>query len=398
MKRSQITRHIIAGLFIAAISFAWCVWTEGKIPRVVKHTGGGESLQKRWDWASTEGSAVQQSGGFWIGYSVTKWMSENQYYGDNCVYHRSGGITIEQLVGDGLDIHSNKVDEEDELRKVTLRALRNLGDTEAVKEYEENDYEDEYTERELAILAYYDTGRDKTYLEDVKIRRMDQRLKSGGDVLYWLGHSKNDESVQLMWNIFQGERASSLRERLVMAIGVHDAPGLVVPVLNKIVSGDFKGDVKEDAIFWMGQQEGNESLNVLEDILNKERDPELREKTVFALYCHESDGAIGVLSETAKSDRSTKVRKEAIFWLGQMAARKTLDVLSDIVVDSDETELQEHAVFAISQHSDDEAVPTLIHIAKTHHNPKVRKKAIFWLGQTEDDRALDFFVELLRDD
>lgn len=398
MKRSYITRHIIAGMLIAVISFAWCVWTEGKIPRVVKHTGAGESLGERWDWALNEGKAAQNYKGFWVGYSVTKWMSVNEYYGDNCIYHRDSGVTIEKLVDGGMVIRTEETDE-DELRKVTLMALQSLGDEEAAEELDEGDYDEKgYAEKELAILALYENEGGKLRIEDVKIRRIDQRFEPQGDVLYWLGHAEDGESVDLLWNVFSNVDATNLRKRLVMAIGIHDAPRHVVPVLEKIAVDNYRLKVRENAIFWLGQQEGEESVSVLEGILEDERDSELRDKAIFALYCHGSDRAITLLSGAARNDRSTKVKKEAVFWLGQMAAKKTLDVLSDIAVDAEETEVQEHAVFAISQHSDDEAVPTLIRIARTHYNPEVRKKAIFWLGQTEDDRALDFFVELLRED
>ena len=114
---------------------------------------------------------------------------------------------------------------------------------------------------------------------------------------------------------------------MVTAMGVHDTPEYVVPVLEKIACGDYHGKVRENAIFWLGQQEGKESLTVLKGLLRDERDTKTRGKVIFSLYCHGGDEAISMLADAARGDRNTKVRKEAIFWLGQMAATKTLDIL-----------------------------------------------------------------------
>ncbi|UCE19428.1 MAG: HEAT repeat domain-containing protein [Gemmatimonadota bacterium] len=399
MKQSNHIRQIVAGILIAAACFGWYVLTEGKIPQVVRYDGGDEPLVEKWKWALNEGKSVQDHDAFWIGYSVTKWMSPHEFYGDDCIYRRGGGRTIQQLISGDTIIRLEETDEGDDLRRITLGALKNLGDDEAAEKLQREYHDDEdRAERDLAILAYYETTKNTPRLEDVKIRRMDRRYEPEGDVLYWLGHTEDGESIDLLWDLFHEADRLKLQKHIATAIGVHDAPKEVVPLLEKIACGDYREKLRENAIFWLGQQKGEESLRVLKRLLRDERDFELREKVIFSIYCYGGEEAISILSDAARGDRSTKVRKEAVFWLGQLAAAKTLDILSDIAIDSEETEIQEHAVFAISQHSDDEAVPTLIKIAKTHRNPEVRKKAIFWLGQTEDERALDFFVELLKGD
>jgi HEAT repeat protein len=399
MRQFHRIRYIIAGILIAVASCGWYVWTEGKSPKVVRYDGGDNPLGAKWNWALKEGSSTQGRDTFWIGYSVTKWMSGHDFYGDDCIYHRAGGRTIQQLVSGDMIIRFEESDDGGDLRRITLGALKNLGDDEAAQKLQSEYYDDEgHAERELAILALYEMTNDTPRLKDVKIRRMEQRYEPEGEVLYWFGHIEDGESVDLLWDVLHEADGEKLQRHIVTAIGVHDAPNEVVPILEKVARGDYRDKVRESAIFWLSQQEGKESLRILEGLLREESDSKLRENAIFSIYCHGGDEAISLLSDAARGDRSTKVRKEALFWLGQMAAAKTLDILSDIVIDSEETEIQEHAVFAISQHSDDEAVPTLIKIAKTHRNPEVRKKAIFWLGQTEDERALDFFVELLKDD
>jgi HEAT repeat protein len=262
---------------------------------------------------------------------------------------------------------------------------------------EDNGDVEGYAERELAILTWIESNGSGVHCQDLKMRRMDQYLDLRRNTLYWLRHAEDEESIDLLLNMFQSPMASGIAPDIVMVIGIHDTPGKVVPVLDDFACGPYSSDIRENAIFWLGQQKTENALESLGKVLDREPVTDLRKKVVFALYCHGSDGAVTKLNKTARDDQNQDVRKEAIFWLGQMATVKTLDVLSDIAIDAKETEIQEQAVFAISQHADSEAVPLLIRIARAHRNPEVRKKAIFWLGQTGDDRALEFFVELLRD-
>jgi hypothetical protein len=95
--------------------------------------------------------------------------------------------------------------------------------------------------------------------------------------------------------------------------------------------------------------------------------------------------------------RHNGVREQAIFWLGQEAGEKVVQELGEIVTDDDEDlEIREHAIFALSQRPDDESVPALIRVATTNDHPELRKNALFWLAQHDDERVLDLFEEILQ--
>ncbi len=95
--------------------------------------------------------------------------------------------------------------------------------------------------------------------------------------------------------------------------------------------------------------------------------------------------------------RPEDVREQAVFWVGQQAADAAIDGRDDLIAgEDDDIEVRKAAVFAISQRSRQEAVPVLMEVAETSRFVKVRRSAVFWLGQTGDSRALDFFERILR--
>lgn len=103
-----------------------------------------------------------------------------------------------------------------------------------------------------------------------------------------------------------------------------------------------------------------------------------------------------LLTLAKDTDRPREVRESALFWVGQAAGDAVTAGLQEIVDDpSGDREVRKSAIFSLSQRPKDESVPALIRIARTHKDPELRRTAVFWLGQSNDPRAIGFFEEVL---
>jgi hypothetical protein len=89
------------------------------------------------------------------------------------------------------------------------------------------------------------------------------------------------------------------------------------------------------------------------------------------------------------------VRRQAIFWTGQEAGQQAMAGLREVVENDPDSDIRQHAVFALSQIRNGGGVPALMELARSSPHPDVRKRAIFWLGQSDDPRALALFEEIL---
>lgn len=95
-------------------------------------------------------------------------------------------------------------------------------------------------------------------------------------------------------------------------------------------------------------------------------------------------------------ERPRQVRESALFWMGQEAGRRMAEELEGVVDDPiEDIELRKHAVFALSQRPDEESLPVLLRLARTHPHPEIRASAMFWLSQKDDPRVLELFEEIL---
>jgi len=95
-------------------------------------------------------------------------------------------------------------------------------------------------------------------------------------------------------------------------------------------------------------------------------------------------------------DADEDLREGALFWLGQEAGEKARQSLEEFVeLDDEDLELREHAIFALSQRDEDESLPALMRIARSHEVFELRRSALFWLAQSDDPRVVDLFEEIL---
>ncbi|MFC1640249.1 HEAT repeat domain-containing protein, partial [Gemmatimonadota bacterium] len=250
-----------------------------------------------------------------------------------------------------------------------------------------------------------------------------------------------------------------LKERIIFSVSQSDASRSEDWLLDIARDNGEAMELRENAVFWLGQRESQAAVTALASVLMEEG-PELQEKAVFALSQQGSSRAMQLLRDViGDSDISSGTREQAIFWLGQEGSSEDVTFLMDLydeihdrdlkekVIfavsqnsdrdgdewllslardeneavdlrknalfwvgqegdidaaelrelynDAAEFELKEHVIFVLSQCDDGDAVDELMDIARNETNTDLRDKAIFWLGQSDDERAAEFLAELI---
>ena len=219
-------------------------------------------------------------------------------------------------------------------------------------------------------------------------------------------------------------------------------------------------EVRAQAVFWLSEVPGEETLDLLAEIAGSTSDGELANRAIFAISQHNDPRAWELLRDYAQNDTlDTELRKQAIFWIGDAGeadglpflvelyssvtnpdlrrqilfavsetgspdakpwlldrARDTMaaldvrrqalfwaaevgvtaDELSELYRSFDEPGLREHLIWLIAEEGGDDSVELLIEIARNDPDPEMRTKAIFWIGDSDDPRAGEYLLELLQ--
>lgn len=418
----------------------------GLSQEVLRHPKSKASLKQRWEWGEKQAGANNFRNGYWIGYSIKKLMNKNSYTGS----FRSDWkdkITLSEI------IYGNKIKAEEEKLsdgEIIRRAAR-----EALDELNNESRPQKKIVKELAILFHFTNNRE---FDDLKLSNLSLHIDLEGLPLIWLGKITNEESIPFLNSLYKQVSTNHVREEIVTTVGIHPSSEPVFTFLSNVLNSRDNDDIREKAVFWLGQQDDKRALKILVKTARNDRSGNVREKAVFAIsqldiklsedalidlaqnaedkevrekaifwmgqtggkkilkilgkialddvYLGEkavfaisqmkSTESLDFLIDLAYNAKNRKIRKKAIFWLGQKASKKSRTALKKVAFDGDDTEIQKQAVFAIAQLPQDESIPELIKIGKTHPNYKIRKQAIFWLGQTEDHRAVDFLAEIVK--
>ena len=357
-----------------------------ELPReVVRHAGPGESLSARVEWAQREARARGYKAGFWTAYSVERLTEENSHIGSFDFGSRSSELTLGEIIaGKRLDKPASAP------RSVQTTARDVLEDLERTPKPAKK------VRRDVALLFRFgDTGRARP--ERVALSDMDLAFDLKGRPLVWLGEATDEESLGFVRKLFAAAGDEEIKEDLIAAAGIHDAPALVIPFLETVLKSRESDEVRKDAAFWIGQQGGPSALKILGGTARTDPSIEVRKGAVFGLSQVELEAAVDSLIELARTAGHADVRREAVFWLGQRASKKAESALVGFVDKDADPKVQEQALFALSELPDNQGVEPLIKIAKTHPNPHIRKKAIFWLGECEDDpRALEALIAIVK--
>ena len=220
-------------------------------------------------------------------------------------------------------------------------------------------------------------------------------LDPAGAPLVHLSGVETTESVRWLENQVQ-DSGTSRRDRSepLMALAYHDDAS-AEDALRGLAGAGSPSDVREDAIFWIGQTRGEPGARFLAEVARTDPSPEIREKAVFSLSQSDAPSAAPAIVAVATTDRDPDVRGESLFWLAQSGAEEAERVLLERLDEDPDREVRKRAIFAISQLEDDRGVPILIRIAREPRPSEIRREALFWLGQSEDPRAIDFFAEVL---
>ena len=194
-----------------------------------------------------------------------------------------------------------------------------------------------------------------------------------------------ERAVPILKKVLARRDAGSvcLRRKAVWIVSQKNSPETAAILLNAVRS-DPDREVREQAVFWLSQVPGEETVAALDSILRDPKtDPEIQDKAIFALSQHRSARAGAILRAFAeRRDAPSELREKAIFWLGQNRSAENAQFLRDLFKKLENDDLREKVIFSLSQMGGTDNYRWLMDIAlDPNQNIEIRKKALFWAGQ-----------------
>ncbi len=240
----------------------------------------------------------------------------------------------------------------------------------------------------LLVLARWEDGKVE------RIRHVDTQCPVDPAPLSIVDLQGVAAAESVRWLAGLAAEAESKRDsgEPLAALAHHGEPA-ADEALERLASKPNRDELREQALFWMGQARGERGARFLADVARHDPDGEIREKAIFSLSQSEVPTAVDTIVEVARNDRDEEVRGHALFWLAQTNAERAPKVLLDALDRDPSEDVRKKAIFAISQL--DDGAPILIRIVRERRDTQLRREALFWLGQSKDPRAFDFLADVL---
>ncbi|HEX9975365.1 MAG TPA: HEAT repeat domain-containing protein, partial [bacterium] len=271
---------------------------------VIKHPNSNDKLDQRWEWALKEAKNSKFKDGCWIGYSIQRLMGENSYIGAFHSPPRSGEIPLAEIIyGKKEKSQEKKVSDEQAIKQAAEQALKKL---------ESGKHPEEKVLKDVAILFEFDKKLSPESIEKVQVSNLSLYVDLKDRPLIWLGNAEHAQSIPLLEQIYKIVSSTEIKEKLVTAVGIHEPIDLVGSFLEKVLLSNDPDDVRENAAFWLGQQDTDRALKILLKTAQTDRSNDVREKAVFGISQIKIAGATEALIALAEKADDDEIREKAI--------------------------------------------------------------------------------------
>lgn len=247
--------------------------------------------------------------------------------------------------------------------------------------------------RRKAVFLVSQKRTDQTANILMSVARGDPDQEVREQAVFWL--SQVPGSTGLLEEILKGNGDESIKDKALFALSQQNEPRSQQILRDFAGRENENGDLREKAIFWLGQRHGTENTEFLRGLYSRLTNSDLKEKILFSLSQQKGAGNEQWLMNIAVNPKEDiELRKKALFWAGQSGV--PISEMSKVYDRMGDSEMREQVIFVLSQRQrDPAAMDKLFDIAKNEKDPELRKKAIFWLGQSRDPRVQQFLIDLI---
>jgi len=344
---------------------------------VIKHRDENRSLSQRYEWAVKEVRRSNVRAGFWIGYSIEKLMGENSFIGS---ISKSSGedrspdadrISLQEMItGEKPAFRPPGRSDEESLRAAVEAALSVV---------DKKDSPRKQVLKQVAVLFGYeagDPGLDK--IDHIRLSNLSLASDLKSRPLFWLGKTRQEESIEFLEEFFKRSESVKIRKRLVSAMSHHSDTERTLPIVTEIALNDPEAFVRKEAVYGVSRFSSRRDARLtLERIAFDDAEVGVQKEAVYRISRWRDP--VGQLINLGKNHHNKSVRKEAIYRLSQQtASEEAVQALEEMIFDDPDVGVQKEALYRISQLPESES--RLIGVARSHDKVSVRKEAIYRLA------------------
>ena len=250
-------------------------------------------------------------------------------------------------------------------------------------------------EKAVFLLSQKRTSETEDILLDVMNNDPVSSVRE--QAVFWMGQVRTEKAAAALEQIATASRDNDLRMKAIHALHETNLPRSNA-VLRRLAESDQTPlEVREQAIFWLGQRRSADNAEFLRGLYGRARNEDIRNKIMFSLSQMRGVGNDRwLLGLAMDSTLSSDLRGHALWTAGQAGvAGSELAGIYDRLRGTRDAEVKEKLIWVMSESRDRVATDKLIEIAQKDPDHEMRQKALFWLGQKNDPRVRQILMDIL---
>lgn len=162
------------------------------------------------------------------------------------------------------------------------------------------------------------------------VARSDRDGEMRAHAVFWVGESQGREALEFLRSLVGDENDEEIIEAVVFGISQVEG-NEAARMLVDLAKSHIDPDVRKKAIFWLAERASEHLESAVDEILTDE-DEDVLEAAVFAVARLPEDESIPILLRLATTHASAEVREQAVFWLGQKDDPRAVEALESIIL------------------------------------------------------------------
>jgi HEAT repeat protein len=184
----------------------------------------------------------------------------------------------------------------------------------------------ELQEKALFALAQASGERASQVLRDYALRE-DVAPELRGKAIFWLGQ-RSDNSAFLR-DVYVRTTDAEIKERIIHSLAMSEGEENAAFLLTIATDESQSLETRKQAMFWAGQA-GVSAIEMAE-LYERMPERELKEQIIFALAQQGGEDSVDKMLEIAREEEDSELRKKAIFWLSQSDDPRVAEFLLEII-------------------------------------------------------------------
>lgn len=186
----------------------------------------------------------------------------------------------------------------------------------------------EMQRKAIFALAQTSSGRSSQVLKDYAMKP-DAPVELRADAIFWLGQQGEGVNTRFLQEIYASTNEQEIKEKILFSVA-QAGEGENASWLLGIAGDEAEPiEMRKKAMFWAAQS-GVSAVEMAE-LYDTMPERELKEQIIFGLAQQGGEESIDKLLDIARKEEDTELRKKAIFWLSQSDDPRVAEFLMEII-------------------------------------------------------------------